>query len=248
MVQSIDRAVGIIKLLDSDNKEGYWSISEIAEKTSLPVSTVHRLLNTLMKHGLVSQIPETKHYKAGPLWMEIGLHQLEKLDYRSVAREAMKQLSHEVEESVYLNIPHGTDSIIIERMDSPLKVRFIDNLGDRIPLSIGAANKAILSKMEPKQRKAIVNQLLSSSLEQQRVLLDQLSSIEIQGYAVSCGERTMGTVSVAAPIMGFNKKVVGAISIGVLSHRINDDRLSCLIDRVKQTASEISTKIGSTLS
>ena len=60
--------------------------------------------------------------------MEIGLRQLEKVDYRSIAREVMKRLAYEVEESVYLNIPNGTHSIIIERMDSPLKIRVIDNL------------------------------------------------------------------------------------------------------------------------
>ena len=54
---------------------------------------------------------------------------IEKVDYRSVAREVMKRLAYEVEESVYLNIPNGTHSIIIERMDSPLKIRVIDNLG-----------------------------------------------------------------------------------------------------------------------
>ncbi|MGG0241044.1 IclR family transcriptional regulator [Bacillus rhizoplanae] len=246
MVQSIDRAIGIIKLLNSDNNKEYWSISDIAERTSLPVSTVHRLLNSLMKHELVSQIPETKHYTSGPMWMEIGLRQLEKIDYKSVAREVMKRLAHEVEESVYLNIPNGTHSIIIERIDSPLKVRVIDNLGERIPLSIGAPNKTILANMDSRETHHIIDQLLSSSPEQKQILLHQLLEIERQGYAVSYGEKTEGTASVAAPIIGFNNKVMGALSVGVLNHRINDDRLTFLISKVKQAASEISTKIGRT--
>lgn len=58
--------------------------------------------------------------------------------------------------------------------------------------------------------------------------------------------KTEGTASVAAPIIGFNHKVVGALSVGLISHRINDDRLSFLISKVKQAAHEISIKIGST--
>lgn len=81
MVQSIDRAISIIKLLNSTNEKEYWAISDIADGTHLPVSTVHRLLNSLMEHGLVTQISETKQYKIGPMWMEIGLRQLEKVDY-----------------------------------------------------------------------------------------------------------------------------------------------------------------------
>ncbi|MGA4483887.1 IclR family transcriptional regulator [Bacillus cereus] len=246
MVQSIDRAISIIKLLNSTNEKEYWAISDIADGTHLPVSTVHRLLNSLMEHGLVTQISETKQYKIGPMWMEIGLRQLEKVDYRSVAREVMKRLASEVEESVYLNIPNGTHSIIIERIDSPLKIRVIDNLGEQIPLSIGAANKTMLANMKTNEMEHIVEHLLSSLPEQKQILLNQIKQIRNEGYAVSYGEKTEGTASVAAPIIGFNHKVVGALSVGLISHRINDDRLSFLISKVKQAAHEISIKIGST--
>lgn len=43
---------------------------------------------------------------------------------------------------------------------------------------------------------------------------------------LSVMEKTEGTASVAAPIIGFNHKVVGALSVGLISHRINNDRLS----------------------
>ena len=55
-------------------------------------------------------------------------------------------------------------------------------------------------------------------------------------------EKNRRTASVAAPIIGFNHKVVGALSVGLISHRINDDRLSFLISKVKQAAHEISIK------
>ena len=119
MVQSIDRAISIIKLLNSTNEKEYWAISDIADGTHLPVSTVHRLLNS--NGAWVSYTNYRDKTVQNPMWMEIGLRQLEKVDYRSVAREVMKRLASEVEESVYLNIPNGTHSIIIERIDSPLK-------------------------------------------------------------------------------------------------------------------------------
>ena len=65
MVQSIDRAISIIKLLNSTNEKRVLVISDIADRTHLPVSTVHRLLNSLIEHGLVTQISETKQYKIG---------------------------------------------------------------------------------------------------------------------------------------------------------------------------------------
>lgn len=243
MVQSIDRAMQIIHVLVSSGQRSQWSISDIAEKVELPLSTVHRLLSTMMKYGLVEQIQETKQYKAGHTWMEIGLRLLESLDYRSVARAVMERLAYEVKESIYLSIPSHTDAIIVERIDSPLTVRIIDNLGERIPLTIGAPNRTMLANMEPQEAERIVDRLLSSPDKIQDFLM-QLPEIKRKGYAVSYGEKTEGTASVAAPIIGFNQKVVGALSIGVLSYKITDDRLEYLIEKVKEGASEISKKIG----
>ena len=245
MVQSIDRAISIIKLLNSTNEKEYWAISDIADGTHLPVSTVHRLLNSLMEHGLVTQISETKQYKIEPMWMEIGLRQLEKVDYRSVAREVMKRLVAEVEESVYLNIPNGTHSIIIERIDSPLKIRVIDNLGEQIPLSIGAANKTMLANMKTNEMEHIVEYLLPSLPEQKQILLNQIKQIKMKDMLSVMVKNRRDSFS-SAPIIGFNHKVVGALSVGLISHRINDDRLSFLISKVKQATHEISIKIGST--
>lgn len=245
MVQSIDRAMSIIKLLASDNGE-WWSISEIADSLILPVSTVHRLLNTLIQHQLVLQNADTKHYKLGSLWMEIGLRQLEKADYRTKAREVMAELAQQVEESIYFNIRDGMESIIIERVDSPTNVRIIDKIGLRIPLSIGAPNKTILANMPEEETQRIVKELLPSSKAKQSQLFDQLSLIKEQGYAVSYSERTDGTISVAAPVLDFNHQLVGAISIGVVQYRVSEERLSYLIHCIKKAAKEISTALGRT--
>ncbi|QRG67491.1 IclR family transcriptional regulator [Brevibacillus choshinensis] len=243
MVQSIDRAMSIIHVLVSDENKPHWSISEIADQTALPLSTVHRLISTLMQYGLIMQIPETKQYKLGYTWMEIGLRLLDKIDTRAVARSVMELLASEVKETVYLSIPHGTSAIVLERVEGPMTVRIIDNLGERIPLHIGAANKTMLANMDPAEAKNIVAQLIPDP-EAQRELLDRLPVIKQNGYAVSYGEKTEGTASIASPIIGYNHKVVGALSIGVPSYRITDDRLAVLIEKAKQGAKEISLKIG----
>lgn len=243
MVQSIDRAMSIIHVLVSDESKPHWSISEIADQTALPLSTVHRLISTLMQYGLIMQIPETKQYKLGYTWMEIGLRLLDKIDTRAVARSVMELLAAEVKETVYLSIPHGTSAIILERVEGPMTVRIIDNLGERIPLHIGAANKTMLANMDPTEAKNIVAQLIPEP-EAQRELLERLPVIKQNGYAVSYGEKTEGTASIASPIIGYNHKVVGALSIGVPSYRITEDRLAILIEKAKQGAKEISQKIG----
>jgi IclR family acetate operon transcriptional repressor len=62
-VQSVDRALDLLEALAA--AEGEVSITALAARTSLHVSTVHRLLSTLLRRGYVRQNPETSRYYAG---------------------------------------------------------------------------------------------------------------------------------------------------------------------------------------
>ncbi|MBM7585449.1 DNA-binding IclR family transcriptional regulator [Bacillus pakistanensis] len=243
MVQSIDRAMQIIQILISNPHKMDWSITELAEQTDLPLSTMHRLLSSLVDHGLVMQNPTTKHYKAGYLWMEIGLKVLDSIDFRTAALPVMESLAMEVEESIYLNIQDGAHGITIEIVDSPLKVRIAETLGIRSPLYIGAPNKAILFYLNDEEREQIYRRL-DLTKEVKDALKTQISEVRKVGYAISEGERTEGTSSVAAPVFGYANKVLAAVSINAPSFRFTEDRLPVLIEKVKQAAQDISVRIG----
>ncbi|MFF3025573.1 IclR family transcriptional regulator [Gottfriedia sp. NPDC057948] len=243
MVQSIDRAMLIIDILNSDESKSNWQITELAEKTSLSLGTLHRLLNALIQHGLVVQMPETKHYKLGFKWMELGLRQLDKMDFRLVARPVMERLANHVEESIYLNIESGIDGIVIDKIDSPLKIRIAENLGIRIPLHIGAPNKTILAYMKENEIQQVLDQLnLSPDLIS--ILKQQLVEIRQNGYAISQSEKTEDTAAIAAPITGYNNKVLAALSVNVPGFRFTQERIPFLIEEVVKAAEEISKKIG----
>ena len=243
MVQSIDRAMLIIDILNSDESKSNWQITELAEKTSLSLGTLHRLLNSLIQHGLVVQIPETKHYKLGYKWMELGLRQLDKMDFRLVARPVMERLANHVEESIYLNIESGIDGIVIDKIDSPLKIRIAENLGIRIPLHIGAPNKTILAYMKEYEIQQVLDQL-NLSPDSISFLKQQLVQIRQNGYAISQSEKTEDTAAIAAPITGYNNKVLAALSVNVPGFRFTQERVPFLIDEVMKAAEEISKKIG----
>jgi len=243
MVQSIDRAMLIIDILNSDESKSNWQITELAEKTSLSLGTLHRLLNSLIQHELVVQIPETKHYKLGYKWMELGLRQLDKMDFRLVARPVMERLAHHLEESIYLNIESGIDGIVIDKIDSPLKIRIAENLGIRIPLHIGAPNKTILAYMKEYEIQQVLDQL-NLSPNSISTLKQQLVEIRKKGYAISQSEKTEDTAAIAAPITGYNNKVLAALSVNVPGFRFTQERVPFLIDEVMKAAEEISKRIG----
>lgn len=243
MTRSVNRALEIVYLLLSDNSKKGWQISEIAENLKLPLSTTHRLIGTLIEHKLITQSIDTKRYLIGPRWLEIGLLQLEKMDLRTIARPIMERLSYEVKESVYLSIPDDYFSFPIERIDSPMKVRIVENLGERIPMNIGAPNKVMLAHMAPSKVEEILTKLLQTK-EEKREFFEALKQIRSAGYSISVAEKTEGTVSIAAVIKEFDNQVAGAISIGLLSHDLSEKRVAELSNAVIRCADEISARLG----
>src|SRR3989442_7484147 len=61
-VQSLDRALEILKLLGSEPE---MRVTDLARRLEVHKSTVFRLLSTLQEHGLVEQNPTTEKYRLG---------------------------------------------------------------------------------------------------------------------------------------------------------------------------------------
>lgn len=242
-MQLLERAMTIAKVLASEASENSLSISELSAKCNLPLSTLHRILKAMIKEGMIEQDDQTKQYRLGTIWMELGLQVYDTMDYISKIRPELERLAREVEESVYLSKPAGLDTIIIERIDSAANpIRIYDQLGIRIPMHIGAANKAILATMPVSQSKEIIEQLIPH--EEIADLEAQLEQIRLQGFAISHGERTAGTSSIAVSILnGFNE-VVGAVSIGFVSFNVTAEQINTLTERLMETGKRVSIKLG----
>jgi len=242
-MQLLERAMTIAKVLASEASENSLSISELSAKCNLPLSTLHRILKAMIKEGMIEQDDQTKQYRLGTIWMELGLQVYDTMDYISKIRPELERLAREVEESVYLSKPAGLDTIIIERIDSAANpIRIYDQLGIRIPMHIGAANKAILATMPVSQAKEIIEQLIP--YEEIAELEAQLEQIRLQGFSISHGERTEGTSSIAVSILnGFNE-VVGAVSIGFVSFNVTAEHINTLTERLMETGKRVSMKLG----
>lgn len=242
-MQSIDRAMAVVKLLVSRSTEGGLTITELSTECDLPVSSMHRLLKAMAAHGMIQQDDKTKRYDLGNIWLEYGLHMYDTMDYISTIRPELVRLMTETGESVYLSQPMGSEALITERIDNESHaIRVYDKLGSRIPLYIGAANKSMLSHMPNAEVKKAITPFIAK--EKQPAFYNLLQQIKDQGYAISHSERTEGTSSVGASILNRFGKVQGALSIGVVSYNLTDERLEFLALQVKETSKRISAKLG----
>jgi IclR family transcriptional regulator, KDG regulon repressor len=242
-MQSLDRAMNVIKVLATYDANQFLSITELAKECELPVSSMHRLLKAMMKHEMIQQDPERKLYGLGNAWLEYGLKVYDSIDYVSIIRPELEKLMHLVEESVYLSKPIGTEALVIERIDCEQNtIRIHDQLGLRTPINIGAANLAMLANMPVAQQEQIIDNLLPE--DDKKSLYEVLEKIKMDGYKVSHGERTEGISTVAAPILNRLGGIVGAVSVRLISYNLTEDKLEFFIDKVVHTGRTISMKLG----
>lgn len=245
-MQSIIRAMHIAKVLAEHSADSGVTISDLSKLCELPISTMHRLLQAMIKQGMVEQDEITKKYRLGPVWLEYGLQVYDQMDYVSKIRPELERLSKEVEESVYLSKPLETEAIVMERIDNPNNpIRVYDQMGLRIPMHIGAANKSMLAAMPPEKAQAILSKLISS--DQMPEMLQKLVEIKRVGYATSHSERTPGTSSVAVPIKDSFGTVIGAVSIGFVSFNLTEERLQYLAEQVMVTGQRINQRLGASI-
>ena len=69
MIQSVDRALRILAVLQGDHR---LSLGEIAQRLDLPPSTVHGIVRTLLAHRMVVQEHDSGQYRLGPAVLTHG--------------------------------------------------------------------------------------------------------------------------------------------------------------------------------
>ena len=92
-MQLLERAMTIAKVLAADANDSSLSISELSTKCDLPLSTLHRILKAMIKQGMIEQDEQTKYYRLGTIWMELGLQVYDTMDYISKIRPELERLA-----------------------------------------------------------------------------------------------------------------------------------------------------------
>ncbi|OHD22072.1 MAG: hypothetical protein A2Y38_12490 [Spirochaetes bacterium GWB1_59_5] len=234
-VRAIERALDILDCFEPGRLE--LSLTEITNGIDLAISTTSRIVATLEKRKYLSRNMDTQRYSLGPKIAQIGALGLSNMELRKVALPFMRDLNALYNEGVSLYVIRDDDRICVERVESTLPLRRVINVGDRHPLTRGAAGRVLLAYLS-KERRA---ELLAKDPFTTEDSLDELRHGE---YTVSLGEREEGVTSIAAPIQDARCEVIAALSMSGPSVRFEGSGFSDKIAKLKKTAELISKALG----
>lgn len=238
--QSLQRAVTLLRALSAVNREGA-SATQLATRAGIERTTTHRMLRCLCDTGLVQKELRTKRYYLGPFAYELGLAATERVDLRALCRPVLERIALETEDTVFLNIRSGDDSVCLERVGGAYPVKaFVVDVGVRRPLGVGAGGMAILSQLAEVEAIAVLHRNVPRFRVHETLTPEQLA-IELK-QAQRVGHVAMDVVSlpgvraIGAPICTRAGYTVGALSVAAVKSRMTPVRERVLAARLKKEA------------
>ena len=211
----LGRAAAVIRAFDEDHP--VLGIGELARRTGLAKSTVHRLVTELVALRVLDRAEEGPGcYRLGMWLFELGELVPAHRSLSDAALPIMEDLLEATHQRIHLAVLDGVDVVYVEILGA-LDRSLSSRTGGRIPAHATGVGKAILAYSP----KAVVRQRIEAGLPRLTprtiatpgALDRELRVIRSEGTAYDREESHVGISCVAAPVFGSNRRVRAGLSI-----------------------------------
>ena len=244
-VSTIERAIQILEAFSYE--EPALGLSELARRTALPKSTVHRILKSLKQNRLVIQL-EDGRYAIGIRLFELGSLAYANLGVRSVAQPYIRALTESTGETVHLGILDEYEVVSIEQALSPHTLRAEIYIGKRAPLYCTAVGKILAAYQDDAWIAAYLEspreKHTPNTITDRTALEREFRRVRERGYAVDNEEHNVGIRCIAVPVFDRGGKVVASLSISGPAVRVRPEKDKEHLAQLARTATEISQVLG----
>ena len=223
-VRSLIRGLEIIETL---NKLGSASISEISLITNLPRGTVYRMLETLVDADYLTKNKNDNRYRLLSKIKTLSDGFTDSDWIFSIAKPLIEKLCKELIWPISIATCNGREMILRETTDanSPLALKKISG-GFRVPILGSAAGRVFLAYTDHINRKRILSNLSKDNSYQSNVIANDSKSInkiiiDVKTHGFSIYSRVDLKQSVfALPINTYNR-IIGTIALRFIDSAIN---------------------------
>lgn len=249
-VQSVERALSLLEVLGED-EEGY-RLTDLAIRTGLSPSTVHRLLTTLEKHRFVQFDQSDGMWHVGRQAFAVGSAFVRQRNFVAPALPFLRRLRDQTRETANLGVVDDGEMVVLTQIESREIMRAITRVGGRVPMVSSGMGKAILATYAPADVATIVSRYgmrktTPHSLTRASELRGELDTIRRQGYAVDDEEFVTGLRCVAAVVYSNQAEALFAISVSGLAARLTTERVAALGQLLQDTARDLTLALGGRL-
>lgn len=245
--QAIRRAMDVVRAVAQYQRSGA-TLNRVAKVTGLSTSTAHRILRSLCEERMLRHDDLARCYHLGLLAFELGLATQVESQVQLHWRETIETIARQTRLTTYLMTRSESEAVCLLCVQGSTAIRAMPmEVGQRLPLGIGAGSLAILATLD----EAEVPEIMAANHsrlcqfpgegEQVAAILDRVRQARRDGFAISNGSVANGLSGIGVAVLPKTGVLQLAVSVSAVAEAMAPDE-------ARRFAATISTAIRKQLS
>jgi DNA-binding IclR family transcriptional regulator len=209
----IGRVVRVLEAFDRDRPT--MTLSRLAARAALPLSTTHRLVEELVGYGLLRR-EDSGGVRIGLRMWEISTRSLAAMNVREAALPFMDDVLSVVHQHTTLAVLDGNSALYVERMSAPDSVLDAARITDRLPLNACSPGLVLLAHSSPEFQEVFLagrmEKVTDETPTDPGLIRRHLAEVRRRGFVALPGIGVSEWLGIAVPVFGAERTVVAALS------------------------------------
>jgi IclR family acetate operon transcriptional repressor len=245
-IQSVDRALYLLETIAEAGGEA--TLTELATRTGLNISTCHHLLATLIQRGFASKVTGRRRYALGARIVYLG-HACLQVDLPRRAQPYLENINRSTGETVHLAVLQGDSVVTLAVREARHAVRVeTGKVGKVEAPHATSVGKAIMAWLPENEIGRIVRggmkRYTDNTVTDIPALIESLRIVRRNGFAIDREEYLPGVICVGAAIRDQAGAVIGAISASTPTMRATDEHIALMRDEIAAATRALSAEYG----
>jgi DNA-binding IclR family transcriptional regulator len=237
-VKSVDKAIRIVDILQELGDAG---VTEITEHVDLSKGSVHTYLQTLKKHGFVTE--ENRRYRLSLRLIDLGEYTKRNNPVYQYAQDPLDELAKKTGELARVVVRENNHGVYLSKSEGEHAIDTTVCPGQREYLHCTSQGKAILAHLPDAEVQAIIDERglparTKNTITEREELLTELDEIGERGTAFSHGEVPRGMGCIAAPIHG-DEYAIAAIGVCGPTSRLQTETFQDEVPEMVRNAANV---------
>ncbi len=246
-IQSVERATQILFAFTED--EPLLGIRDLSNKLGINQSTIHHLVQSLMKSGLVEQDPSSRKYRLGLRTIELGGRMLRSRNLSIVCQPFLHHVADNLQETAYVGVLIDDEVLNIEQVCGPHLVQHCGWQGRRTPFYCTSSGKVLVGFIPDDEQERMIARtnlipFTNRTITDPNLLREELKQARSQGFALSFGELEDQNNAVSVPIIvPGTGQVIATLGVVGPGYRFAESHCQNAVHFLKSVALEISSRL-----
>jgi DNA-binding IclR family transcriptional regulator len=235
----VQRALAVLRALSDPEVR---RMSDVARATGLDPATTSRMLDMLVQEGFATR-DDKRRYGIGPEVFQLADVGQRRVDLRQLAHPALQRLQQSFGDTAVLTEASRGEAVCSDLVTGtfPVHANYV-TVGTRRPLGVGAGSLAVLAWLPPAERTRRLQQTARKLGNYPRLnapsIAAEAEAARARGYVLFLDWVVVGMGGIAVPILDYDGRPIGALSVAALSERIRS-REAALARQLRQEARRI---------